>query len=623
MIQKSALVLYRQAAARVSETGDKLTVEYWNPQSGAAETQRVREKDVTLLHPGTATSLEKVLASGAAFAQKADAPRRVKEAYDLLAENAHAYPLEELAELAFGAFGAETAWGAYAAFRDSPYFAESAEGGAVFFAPRPAEEITRNADKAAAKKQGEASRAAFIARLRAKKLDLPADAQFMQEVEAVALGQSLKSRVMTDVGVFVSPEKAHQLLLDTGVWTNYRNPYPARRGLSARSAEERLSRPPEEARYEAPHTAFAVDNAWSADPDDAVSFDGEHLWVHIADPASTVLPDSSVDRAARNRGATLYLPEGAARMLAEESLEDYALGLSPVSRALSFRLALDGRGGVADCEVLKTLVRVKRYTYEEADALKDSAELAPLFRIAAENAARREREGAVTVDLPEVHIAVRDGRVSIEPVAHSEAAGMVREMMLLAGEGAARFAFTHGIPFPFVSQEAPELPEAVPEGLAGQFRLVKAMHARTVSTHPAPHAGLGLAFYSQVTSPLRRYGDLVAHQQLRAFIDGRKPLTRDEVTERLAAGDAAYGASVKAERSANLHWTLVYCLEHPEWRGDAVVVDAKGSQATVLIPSLARQETLAAPRKAALNDVFRVKAGKISLPELRIGFVKA
>ena len=82
------------------------------------------------------------------------------------------------------------------------------------------------------------------------------------------------------------------------------------------------------------------------DPDDAVAFDGKYLWVHIADPASAILPESPIDKAARARGATLYIPEGAARMLAEDSLEDYALGLTQKSRALSFRLLLNDDGTI-------------------------------------------------------------------------------------------------------------------------------------------------------------------------------------------------------------------------------------------------------------------------------------
>jgi exoribonuclease-2 len=218
---------------------------------------------------------------------------------------------------------------------------------------------------------------------------------------------------------------------------------------------------------------------------------------------------------------------------------------------------------------------------------------------------------------------VEDGTVSIEPVTGTEAQDMVREMMLLAGEAAARFAFKHNIAFPYASQDAPDIPKDIPDGLAGQFAMVKTMHPRTISTSPALHSGLGLAMYSQVTSPLRRYGDLVAHQQLRAFIDDKPLLDTDTVLERISQGDAASSAAVKAERETNLHWTLVYLLEHPDWTGDGVVVDIRGGyQATVLIPSLARQTVITASRQPKLNDVVKLKAGKINLPELSFTFME-
>jgi exoribonuclease-2 len=51
---------------------------------------------------------------------------------------------------------------------------------------------------------------------------------------------------------------------------------------------------------------------------------------------------------------------------------------------------------------------------------------------------------------------------------------------------------------------------------------------------PGPHAGLGLSLYTRATSPLRRYSDLLVHQQLRAWIMGRALLSEQEVTERIA-----------------------------------------------------------------------------------------
>jgi exoribonuclease-2 len=66
----------------------------------------------------------------------------------------------------------------------------------------------------------------------------------------------------------------------------------------------------------------------------------------------------------------------------------------------------------------------------------------------------------------------------------------------------------------------------------------------------------------------------------------------------------------------------VYLLEHPEWQGEAIVVDVKGYQATVIIPSIARQETITTSKKPELNDTLTVKAGKIHLSELSIHFIE-
>ena len=146
------------------------------------------------------------------------------------------------------------------------------------------------------------------------------------------------------------------------------------------------------------------------------------------------------------------------------------------------------------------------------------------------------------------------------------------------------------------------------------------MHRRSVGITPAPHAALGLTMYSQVTSPLRRYSDLIAHQQLRAFIDGCAVLDKDTMLERVSAGDAAMSASVKAERKSNLHWTLVYLLQNPDWTGEAVCVDKMGKQARFIIPSLAQETTIIPDSAVELNGKIIVKAGNIDIPNLSVTF---
>src|SRR5574344_1744763 len=656
MAKKNSIIVYKNDVALI--TGDavqgKFPITFVATPATATKpmvlgTQNVRAKDFILLHEGPATSLDAVIdfaaknvpadgyltgAAGASASSSAASENalytQIKEAYELLTSDEttakEPITLADISSLMRGSFIADESWGMYRALKETVFFNQNLTAqleGKIIFVPRPQEEIDALLRKADEKGKEAEIRASFIERLRQHKLELPGDAKYMVDVEALALGKTDKSRTLHDAHIKETPERAHKLLLDTGIWDITRNPYPVRWGLSMQSATEGLASPPEEERLTVAGVSYAIDNAWSTDPDDAVAFDGTYVWVHIADPASTVKPDSSIDKVARARGATLYIPEGASRMLCEDALADYALGLNEKSRALSFRLKLDGDGAVSDCAVFKTVVDVKRLTYEKADELKDSPELKPLFDIAERNIARRAKAGAIQIDIPEVHITVEPEtkKVSIEPEVHPKSADMVREMMLLAGEGAAQFAFQNRIPFPYVSQEPPEIPADIPQGLAGQFKLRRCMHKRSVGVTPAVHSALGLGMYSQVTSPLRRYGDLIGHMQLRAFIDKEPVPDKDTMLMRVGEGDAAAIASHQAERKSNMHWTLVYLLQNPDWEGEAICVDNTGRQPQFFIPSIGLETYMTPDSAVDLNGKVTVKAANISIPDLTVDFI--
>ena len=166
------------------------------------------------------------------------------------------------------------------------------------------------------------------------------------------------------------------------------------------------------------------------------------------------------------------------------------------------------------------------------------------------------------------------------------------------------------------------IPKEIPEGLAGQYRLRRCMKSRRVGVTPSMHCSLGLAMYSQVTSPLRRYMDLIAHQQLRAFIDNKKLISKDEVLERISCGDAGINAAVKADRESCLHWKLVFLTQNPDWQGKAIAVEKKQKQTVFLIPELAMETILNNDKDYELNEEITVKVGKISIPELSVDFIK-
>lgn len=635
---KNSIVLYKSTVAVVVDRdGDKYQIRFCTQpatptgKKAVYGEQKVREKDVVLLHEGPVSSLEKVLDNGSK-----DFKAQINDAYELLQsdESTATAPIEinELAEYALGSFDADVAWGFYCNLTAGVQFAvnqDELKNGKIIFVPRSLEEINSINQKNYEKEHEAEIRAAFINRVKTNSLDLPADAKFMGEVEAFAMCKTEKSKVMQEAGITQTIEKAHKLLIDTGIWDFTKNPYPTRFGFSFDSAREQLGAMKEEEREDVPCVCYAIDAPNAADPDDAVGFDGTYFWVCIADPASTVEPDSSIDMAARARGTTLYIPEGASRMLCESCLEDYALGLSEKatgkkSSALAFRLKMTDDSQIEECEIKKVRVEVKMISYAEAEEQKESPELKPMFELARKNLLRRQNNNAVTIQMPEVKIKVDKETkvVSIVTEEKYESNDMIQEMMLLAGEGAARFAFSHNIPFPFVSQEAPEFPESVPEGWAGQFAKVKCMRKRSVGITPAPHAGLGLSFYSQVTSPLRRYGDLVSHQQLRAYINGKKLLGKDEMLERIAAGDAASLAARKASRLSDTHWKLVYLLQNPEKTYKGYCIDHIGKDARYLIPELDMQTVIGGAGEDPLNYEAELKAERVDIPTQDVRFIR-
>ena len=646
-MNKNSLVIYKSQPAVIKDLdGDKYIISYCSQpatptgKKAVYSEQKVREKDVILLSEVPVTSLEKILAAAGDDTLKQKFISSLSETWELLISepDTAAAPLSftEIIDYAAPELVPDNAWIFYQTIINMPNFCQDTEtlkNGALSFTLRTQDQIDEINRKKYEKEHESELRQAFIERLKNRKLDLPADSKFMGEVEAFALCQTDKSKVLEMAGLSQNIEKAHRLLIETGIWNETKNPHPTRLGFSFDSAREQLGPMSDEEREEVPCICYAIDSPNAADPDDAVGFDGKNLWVCIADPAASVTPDSTIDIAARNRGTTLYIPEGASRMLCESSLEDYALGLKEraagddaaiKSNALAFKILLDDNCQIAECEVKKVRVHVKMISYETAEQQKETPELKPLFEIARRNLARRNANNAVTIQMPEVNIKVdRETKtVTVAPDVKYESNDMIQEMMLLAGEGAAKFAFKNKIPFPFVSQEAPEFPEKVPDGWAGQFARVKCMRKRSVGITPAPHAGLGLSFYSQVTSPLRRYGDLVAHQQLRAFIDGRRLLDKDEMLERIAAGDAASQDARKASRLSETHWKLVYLMQNPEQTYQAYCIDKRGSDALFLIPSLDMQTTLKACSNINLNDEVTLKAGKIDITTQEVTFLK-
>jgi exoribonuclease-2 len=597
--QIHSLVAYKSRPALITQNSPDLQIEL---EDGT--TQKVRPKDIILIHPGPVLSLT----------QLRTPLGDVETAWEILSQDSVA--LSELAELAFGKFTPSAAWGAWQRVCEGLYF----EGTPDCITACSREEVLRKQETRLQKTSQKIAWTGFLNRVSNRQVTSEDD-QFLAEVEEMALGQAKESRVLRELGRSQNPQNAHSLLLDLGRWSNTFNPYPKRFGVPLAAPVINLPELPEEKRVDLTHLpAFAIDNAASTDPDDALSLDGPNrLWVHVADVAALVPFDSPADLEARNRAASLYLPEMTVPMLPSEARERLALGLRDVSPALSFGLNLDSDGGIIGLEIVPSWVRVTRLSYEQAESMLRDWPFKRLLSIAESNEARRKSNGAINIELPEVDICLEDGEVIFRPQQSLKSQLMVREAMLMAGEVTAAYAIRQGIPFVFSSQEASQIP-VLPEGLAGMYALRRLMKKGQLKSLPARHAGIGLDMYSQVTSPLRRYQDLIVHQQLRAYLVGNNLMTSQEILQRLGAAEQVANNLRRVERLSNQHWTMVYLSKTTNWQGEGVIVETEGTRITALIPEIGLETHLHCRSSVPLNARVPIVLGAANIPELSAFF---
>jgi len=168
---------------------------------------------------------------------------------------------------------------------------------------------------------------------------------------------------------------------------------------------------------------------------------------------------------------------------------------------------------------------------------------------------------------------------------------------------------------PFASQPPPDEP-FTPETMAQMFAYRKKFKRSGLHLEPGLHAGLGLERYTRATSPLRRYSDLLVHQQVRAFIRGEPLISEADMLSRMSAAETGGGNASMAERRSNRHWILLYMQQHPENVYRGVVVERRDDRGAVLIPELGIDVKIRRIADVQPDDEVELKLLQINLPEL-------
>jgi exoribonuclease-2 len=197
-------------------------------------------------------------------------------------------------------------------------------------------------------------------------------------------------------------------------------------------------------------------------------------------------------------------------------------------------------------------------------------------------------QGALIFSLPEAIIHVGDdSSLSIEMISQDTPSRMmVAELMILYNWLAARLCRDHNIPIIYRGQKEPSERLTIEETgyVYYVFRQRRKLFPLVIDIDPIPHAGLGLDIYSNLTSPIRRYFDLVSQRQIRNYLLGGTPFYNREELEkiRLAVTTSLKDLNiVKINRIR--YWIVKYLGEHIGEEFPAIVLDVMKSKFRVIL----------------------------------------
>lgn len=325
---------------------------------------------------------------------------------------------------------------------------------------------------------------------------------------------------------------------------------------------------------------FTIDGPHTRDMDDAIELEtngssGMIVRVAISDVARVVKPESIDDLAARSRGATRYFAKGNSPMLGS-NLADWTLSLVPQRprRVLVTEMHLDLSGNLTKTTLkFDTIKSEQKLYYDQVPGIIEdidhplSTSLVQARSLAHMLLNRRRATGAmVAYDLNNGWVTTEEGSLK-KLDSKEETIGyiIIQELMILANAAVALYCIEHNIPVIFRNHEAKaaldrqalmaQITEAMVTPMLDLAQVQHRTHLLLDRAYYKPtlagHFGLNLTAYLHFTSPIRRYPDLVNHQQIRAHLKGH-PLPHTQ--ESLEEISAHLNQLAKEEREKTSEW---------------------------------------------------------------------
>ena len=339
--------------------------------------------------------------------------------------------------------------------------------------------------------------------------------------------------------------------------------------------------------------AFSIDDVTTTEIDDAFSVrelgDGKiRVGIHIAAPGMGIAPGDAIDKLARERMSTVYMPGDKITMLPDELVSEFTLAEGDVRPALSLYATIDTTDWsvIATETVAEAVPVAANLRHNDLDELVTEENLAAglgeyphkkeiqLLWQWAQTLERGRMQKRESFGLrPEqnnrvdFNFYVQDEVVTINRRKRGAPLDkIVAELMIYANSSWGLLLHEHGVPGIYRTQGSGN-------GWAARMQV-------RMLTHAAPHQGLGVDQYAWSTSPLRRYTDLVNQWQILACLKHgvTAPLVapfkaRDaDLFAIVSAFDAAYAAYADFQNIMEHYWCLRWLSQHEARKVQAVQI---------------------------------------------------
>ena len=273
---------------------------------------------------------------------------------------------------------------------------------------------------------------------------------------------------------------------------------------------------------------YTFDSSQTTDFDDACSIIGQEddallVAVHITEPSPALVPGNPIFDEAAHRMASVYTPAETYPMLPPAlSSGRFSMVRGEDREALTFRLRIRPRQGEL-LGIERSVVRVdENFDYDSALCLtkRHPETWGRLTEMAHTLAEERAERGALLVHRPQVMFDLSDPRHIRLHVIDREAPlrRLVEELAILVNREGGRYCRRHGLPAFYrvqprarVGWDIDSAPDVPAERLT---RNGAAIQAARFSLEGDEHAGLACDRYVQITSPIRRFGDLIMQRQI-------------------------------------------------------------------------------------------------------------